>query len=184
MRFNETKMEGVYLITLDKHEDERGFFARTFDKNELFHKYINFDIKQTSLSFNKKKGTLRGMHYQEIPYIEEKIIQCVKGSIYDVLIDLRTYSETYNRWISFDLDDKNNSILYIPIGIAHGFQTLEDNTTVLYYMNQEYHPECAKTINYNDKKYNIDWKLPITSISQKDLNITEADTEICNQKYG
>lgn len=169
MIFNETLIQGVYLIEPEKHEDERGFFTRTFDKNILFHKYIEFEIEQTSLSYNKKRGTLRGMHYQDIPYLEEKIVQCVKGSIYDVVLDLRDYSKTFNKWCSFNLTDRNNSILYIPISVAHGFQTLEDDTTVLYYMNQEYHPECSKIIPYNDKKYNIKFPLPVTNISEKDV---------------
>lgn len=168
MIFNQTLIEDVYLIKPEKHVDNRGSFCRTFDRQELFLNYINFNIVQTSLSFNKEKGTLRGMHYQDIPYQEEKIVQCVNGHIYDVVLDLREYSKTYNRWMSFNLTDSNNLMLYIPIGIAHGFQTLENNTTILYYMNQEYHPECAKTIKYNDKRYNISWKLPITNISEKD----------------
>ncbi|MDD3474294.1 MAG: dTDP-4-dehydrorhamnose 3,5-epimerase family protein [Candidatus Dojkabacteria bacterium] len=168
MIFKETPIQDVLLIEPEKKEDERGFFARTFDQNILFHKFINFEIKQTSISYNKKKGTLRGMHYQDIPYLEEKLVQCVKGSIYDVVLDIRSYSKTYNKWFSTELNDKNNNILYIPISIAHGFQTLEDDTTVLYYMNQEYNPKCSKNISYNDKKYNIKWKLPITSISDKD----------------
>ncbi len=176
MIFNETPMEGVYLITPEKNRDDRGFVARTFDKNIFLQKDINFNIKQTSISYNKKKGTLRGIHYQEIPYLERKLIQCIKGSIYDVVLDIRKSSKTYERWCSFNLNDNNNFILYIPIQIAHGFQTLEDNTTVLYYMNQEYHPECAKTISYNDKKYNIEWKLPITSISEKDSKEKNKET--------
>jgi len=170
MNFIKTEIEDVFLIEPDKHNDNRGFFARTFDKYELFQKYINFNIEQTSLSYNKIKGTLRGMHCQKIPYQEEKIVQCVKGSIYDVVLDLRSYSKTYNKWQSFELNDKNNLILYVPISVAHGFQTLENDTLVLYYMNKEYNPESLKTINYNDKKYNIEWKLPVTNISEKDMN--------------
>lgn len=167
MIFNETPMEGVYLINSDKTEDNRGFFARTFDKNSLHHKNIKFDIIQTSISYNIKKGTLRGMHYQ-FPYSEDKIIQCIRGSIYDVLLDLRPRSDTSEKWFAFNLSDSNNDILYIPTGIAHGFQTLEDNTILLYYMNQEYHPEHSITIHYNDKKYNIEWPLHVASISEKD----------------
>lgn len=168
MIFNQTPIEDVYLIKPNKHEDKRGSFLRTFDKNDFFHQHIPFNIVQTSLSTNKEKGTVRGMHYQDVPYQEEKIVQCVNGSIYDIILDLRNYSKTYNQWCAFNLTDENNLLLYIPINVAHGFQTLEDNTTVLYYMNKEYHPECAKTIKYNDKKYNILWKLPITNISDKD----------------
>ncbi len=168
MIFNQTPIEDVYLIKPDKYEDDRGSFCRTFDKQQLFLNHINFNIVQTSISFNKEKGTLRGIHYQDVPYQEEKIIQCVNGSIYDVVLDLRSYSKTFERWMSYNLTDKNNLLLYIPIGVAHGFQTLEDNTAVLYYMNIEYHSECAKTVKYNDKRYNISWKLPITNISDKD----------------
>lgn len=174
MIFNETPLEGVYLIIPEKHKDERGFFSRTFDKNKFFHKYIGFDIAQTSISYNKKKGTVRGMHCQCIPFPEEKVVQCVKGSIYDIVLDLRSYSKTYGKWFFTILSDENNYGLYIPISVAHGFQTLENDTTVLYYMNQEYHPECAKTIYHNDEKYKIQWKLPIEVISDKDA--------ICNEE--
>ena len=186
MIFNKTKMDGVYLIKPDRHEDERGSFIRTFDKKDFYKKCINFDIKQTSLSFNKKRGTLRGMHYQDIPFQEEKIVQCVRGLIYDVVLDLRKNSETYNRWMSFYLSDNTNIILYLPAGVAHGFQTLEDNTMVLYYMNQEYHQECSKTIRYDDIRYGIEWKLPITLISEKDsfIDITNPNDIMCFQKYG
>lgn len=168
MRFVETPLKETYIIQLEKHEDIRGFFARTFDINDFKEHNIDFNIVQTGISYNKKKGTLRGMHYQDIPYPEEKIVQCIKGSIYDVVLDLRSYSDTFGKWFVFNLSDLNNLILYIPIGIAHGYQTLEDNTTVLYFMNEEYHPECAKTILWNDPKYSIEWKLIPSIMSDRD----------------
>lgn len=170
MIFNETEIEDVFLIKPEKHIDNRGSFMRTFDKNDFFHQYIHFNIIQTSLSYNPSKGTLRGMHYQDIPHQEERIVQCVNGSIYDVVLDLREYSKTYKHWQAFNLNDKNNTMLYVGAGIAHGFQTLEDNSTILYYMNTEYYPLSSKIVKYDDERFNISWKLPITNISEKDNN--------------
>lgn len=171
MKFIETFLEGSYIIELDKNEDIRGFFARTFDINEFKnHTGFKFDIVQTSISCNKKKGTIRGMHYQEKPYQETKFVQCIKGSIYDVIIDLRNNSPTKNRWVSIELSDKDYNVLYIPKGFAHGFQTLEDDTLILYYIDEFYHPEFSKVISHKSSKFNIEWKLPVTSISEKDMS--------------
>ena len=185
MIFYKTLIEGVYLINPEKHNDNRGFFTRTFDKNQFLENNIDFDIKQTSLSYNKNKGSVRGMHWQKSPYPERKIVQCVKGSINDVLIDLRVDSKTYNKWFLFKLNDENNLSLYIPTEIAHGFQTLNNDTTILYYMDQEYHPECSCIISHSDTKYNIKWELPITSISLQDLfcKSSNNDEELCKQKF-
>lgn len=171
MIIKETPISNVYIIEPDindKFTDNRGLFTRIFDKNKLFSKFINFNIVQTSLSHNNKKGTIRGLHYQDTPFFESKIVNCPRGSIYDIALDLREESKTYKQYFSIELSSTNNISLYIPPLVAHGFQTLEDNTTVLYCMNKEYHYESAKTINYHS--YNIQWKEEPTEISEKDKN--------------
>lgn len=183
MRFIDTPLKGSYIIQLEKNEDSRGFFARTFDIKEFKEYNIDFNIVQTSISYNDKKGTLRGMHYQSYPYEEAKIVQCLKGSIFDVIIDIRPESSTYYKLFSAILGGNNNNnnnnnnnrchnydMIYMPKGFAHGYQTLEDDTLILYYMNQYYFPEYSKTIPYNNKDMNINWIYPPLIISEKDLN--------------
>lgn len=168
MLFKETELKGSYIIYPDKYEDIRGFFMRTFCKNKFKSHNIDFNIVQTNMSFSHKKGTLRGMHYQDKPYEEAKIVQCIKGSMYDVIIDLREYSQTKDRWTSVELSDKDNTMLYIPKGFANGFQTLEDNTTIIYYNDQYFNHQSSKIILFNDPKYKIKWKFEPTVISEKD----------------
>lgn len=170
MIFNETKLKGAYVIDIEPIEDERGFFARAWCKDE-FEKYgLNSSLVQCNISFNKKRGTLRGMHYQVPPFEEDKIVRCTKGAIYDVIIDLRPESETYKQWISVKLTSENRKMLYIPKGFAHGFQTLKDNTEVFYQMSEFYHPECARGVRWDDKKIGIDWLIENKIISKKDKN--------------
>ncbi len=170
MKFSETKLLGAYIIEIEKIEDERGFFARIFDKEE-FSKYdLNTDMVQFSISQNLKKGTIRGMHYQTKPYEESKLVRCLKGKIFDIIIDLRPNSKTYKKWFSLELSANNYKMLYIPKGFAHGFQTLEDNSEVFYQISQFYHPEYSKGIKWNDKEFGIKWPLKNSSISEKDLS--------------
>lgn len=171
MIFVDTPLKGAYIIQLEKSEDIRGFFARTFDIKEFKEHDIDFNIVQTSISYNKKKGTLRGMHYQLPPYEEAKIVQCLKGSIFDVIIDIRPTSPTYYKWFGIILNDHSHDIIYIPKGFAHGYQTLKNDTLILYYMDQYYAPEYSRTIFYNDKKININWIYQSQIISEKDLNV-------------
>lgn len=168
MIFSEIKLKGAYIIEIEKHEDERGFFARTWDKRIFAEHNLNENLVQCSISFNKKKGTLRGMHYQESPYEETKLVRCIKGKIFDVIIDLRKSSTTFMKWIGVELSDKNYKMLYIPEGFAHGFQTLEDNTEVLYQISQYYMPEYLRGIRWDNKEVNITWPLKPTVISKKD----------------
>ena len=168
MIFKETKIKGPYIISLDKHEDERGFFARSFCQKEFKEHGTDFNVAQCNISYNKEKGTLRGMHYQSAPFGEAKLIGCIRGRIYDVIIDLRKDSDTYCKWISAELSEENHNILYVPKGFAHGFQTLEDNTTVFYQMSDFFHPECAKGIRWDDPLFSIDWPLKDKIISEKD----------------
>ena len=130
MKFIETKLEGAYLIEPERLEDERGFFARIFCREEFEKRDLNQNVAQCNISFNKKKGTLRGMHYQIKPHEEVKLVRCTRGAIYNVIINLRQDSPTYCQWISVELTADNYKMLYIPEGFAHGFQTLEDNTEV------------------------------------------------------
>ena len=157
MIFKPCKIEGVYRIEMEKIQDERGFFARSFCQEEFRERGLEFSCVQCNVSYNEKKGTLRGMHFQTAPFEEAKIVTCIKGSIYDVVIDLRRESNTYLQWESFVLNEKDRLSLYIPEGLAHGFQTLEDHTEVFYQMGQFYHPECSCGVRWNDKAFNISW---------------------------
>lgn len=169
MIFKETKLKGAFIIEPERLEDERGLFARTFCQKE-FKKYgLNFSIVQCNISFNKKKGTLRGMHYQVAPHEEAKIVSCIRGAIYDVIIDLRKDSPTYCKWFAVKLTVENYKMFYIPKGFAHGFQTLEDDTMVFYQMSEFYHPECAQGARWNDPAFGIEWPVSVKIISEKDL---------------
>ncbi|MBP1965815.1 dTDP-4-dehydrorhamnose 3,5-epimerase [Paenibacillus aceris] len=168
MILKQLELKGAYIIDLVPITDERGFFARTWCK-EVFNEYgIDVDIKQCNISYNKLKGTLRGMHYQVAPYEEAKFVRVIHGAIYDVIIDLRTDSPTYMEWTSVELTAQKRNMLYIPEGFAHGFQTLEDDTEVVYQMGENFHPESARGIRWNDPAFNIRWKIEELIISEKD----------------
>jgi len=169
MIFTETKIKGVYIIEPELLTDERGFFARSFCKEEFRKHGLETEIVQCNISYNKHKGTVRGMHYQVPPFEEEKIVSCTKGSIYDVVVDLRRDSPTYFKWIATGLSDNNFKMVYIPKGCAHGFQTLEDDAIVYYQMMEFFHPECARGVRWDDPMFKIDWPIYQTVImSQKD----------------
>jgi len=169
MQFRELGVDGACAISLDKHEDERGFFSRLWCKNEFSEQGIVFDPVQANSAFSYKKGTLRGMHYQMNPYAEAKLMRCIRGSIFDAIIDLRPESNTYLKWIGIELSGKNFEVLFIPEGFAHGYQTLEDNSEVLYQVSHRYWPDAERGIRWNDHHFGIKW--PITdklTISDKD----------------
>lgn len=171
MVFTDLEIKGLKFISLQKLEDSRGFFSRSFCQNEFKNIGIDFTIKQTNISYNKFKGTIRGMHYQLSPFEEAKIVICVQGSIKDYVIDIRPESPTYCKWISIELRSDEYSSLLIPKGFAHGFQTLEDNTVVYYLMNEFYNPDAAMGIRWDDKLFNIKWHDPQNFIiSEKDKN--------------
>lgn len=157
MVFVETKLEGVYIIEVEKREDKRGFFARTFCYHEFEAHGLNPRVVQCSTSFNKKKGTLRGMHYQVPPYGEVKVVRCTAGAIYDVVVDLRPESRTFKQWVAVELSGEDGRMFYIPERLAHGFQTLVDNTEVFYQMSEFYHPECVRGLRWNDPAFGIVW---------------------------
>jgi len=168
MKFIETKIKGVFIVELEKREDARGFFARSFDVNEFKEKGLKETIVQVNASFSLKKGTLRGMHFQNAPFAETKYIRCTKGALYDVVIDLRPDSETYKQWFGIELTDDNHRYLYVPQGFAHGFITLKDDTEVLYLVSEFYTPKAEGGVRYNDPAFNIQWPIPISEISDKD----------------
>ncbi|MEW6380709.1 MAG: dTDP-4-dehydrorhamnose 3,5-epimerase [bacterium] len=171
MKFTETKLKNAYVIEIEPIRDERGFFARSWCKEEFEKQGIDFTIVQCNISYNEKKGTLRGMHYQIPPHEEGKLVCCTRGAIYDVIIDLRPLSPTYGQWDAVKLHAEHHTMVYIPKGCAHGFQTLEDKTEVFYQMSEFYYPECARGIRWDDPSFMINW--PWTkkrTISKKDIN--------------
>jgi dTDP-4-dehydrorhamnose 3,5-epimerase len=168
MEFIKTDIKGLYIIRLKKLEDERGLFARTYCKKEF--KQIGFDKEfvQFNHSFNKQKGTIRGMHFQNAPYAEKKLIRCVQGAVNDVAIDLRKESSTFLQYFEIELTAQNMLSILIPEGFAHGFQTLEDNSALIYHHTQYYTPEADAGFRFDDPALNITWKLPAVVVSEKD----------------
>jgi len=170
MIFTETKLKGSYIIELEKIEDDRGFFSRSFCEREFDEKSINSKYVQGNISFNNRSGTLRGMHYQSKPYEEVKLVSCTKGKIYDVIVDLRPESETFRQWISVELTDENRKIIYIPKSFAHGFITLVDNAEVMYRMSEFFVEGYGNGVRWDDPAFAIQWPLKIEVISDRDRN--------------
>lgn len=168
MIFRETNLSGAFVIELEKSRDDRGFFARSFCEKEFLNHGIPFQPVQANLSHNEKKFTLRGMHFQESPYEETKLVRCVRGSLYDVIIDLRDGSPTKDQWVGIELNQENRKSLYIPKGFAHGFLTLEPNTEVSYLMSDFYVPGKGRGIRWDDPFYDIQWPDKVRVISDKD----------------
>ncbi|MFC5469722.1 dTDP-4-dehydrorhamnose 3,5-epimerase [Cohnella suwonensis] len=168
MNFKEISLNGVFVIEIDPIEDERGFFARSWCKEEFIEHGVHLDFVQCNISYNKKKGTLRGMHFQAKPYEEAKLVRCTRGAIYDVIIDLRPDSNTFKRWAAVELTSENRKMLLVPAGFAHGFQTLEDDTEVFYHMSEYYHSESAGGIRWDDPVFKMKWPLIDPIISCKD----------------
>jgi dTDP-4-dehydrorhamnose 3,5-epimerase len=170
MIFTETILKGAYIIEIKKLEDERGFFGRSWCANELNDFNLKAGIKQANVSLSKKKGTLRGMHYQNDPYQETKLVRCTRGAIFDVIIDLREDSPTYKQWIGVELTQDNYKMLYVPEDFAHGFVTLQDNCEVNYLVTQFYVPGAEAGIRWDDPQFNINWPVKPVVISEKDSN--------------
>ncbi len=168
MIFDETRLRGAYIIEPERQEDERGFFARTFCRREFARYGIDFDVVQCNISFNKKRGTLRGMHYQAGPHAEAKLVRCTAGVIYDVIVDLRPDSPTYSQWIATELSAANRSMHYVPRGFAHGFQTLVDNTEAFYLMSAPYVAGSSAGILWRDPTIGIQWPLANPILSERD----------------
>jgi len=170
MKFTETALSAAWLIEIEPATDERGFFARLFCQEEFAQSGLPGYFVQSSLSFNRQRGTLRGMHYVAQPASEGKLVTCVRGAIQDVILDLRPDSPHYRHWLAFELTADNARSLYIPPGFAHGFQTLRDNTTVLYQMTAFYRPDLGRGVRWNDRAFAIDWPLPDPILSAQDAS--------------
>ncbi len=178
MIFKETKLKGAFVIEPERLCDSRGFFARTFCQREFIQHGLNPRVVQCNVSFNKKKGALRGIHHQITPRQEDKLIRCTNGAIYDVIIDLRPESSTFKEWFSVELTSENRKMVYVPKSFSHGFMTLKDNTEVFYQMSEFYFPEYARGIRWNDPAFKIEWPEKITSISEKDMNYSDFSINI------
>lgn len=173
MTFNETKLKNAFVISLDRAEDERGFFARTFCRDEFLKHGLNPDVVQCSISFNKRRGTLRGMHFQRRPHEECRLVRCTMGAVHDVIIDLRAESPTFKQWASVELSATNRLMICVPAGFAHGFQTIEDNTEVFYQMSEFYVPDSAGGVRWNDPAFGITWPPGPRTISKRDQQFAD-----------
>jgi dTDP-4-dehydrorhamnose 3,5-epimerase len=173
MIFTETKLNGAYVIELDKKEDPRGFFARAWCAREFEEQGLSPRLVQANISYNIRRGTLRGMHYQMAPYGEAKVIRCIRGALYDVIIDLRRDSSTYMQWVGVELTAENRKMFYVPENFAHGFQTLTDDTEAFYLVSEFYAPGAERGIRWNDPTFGIEWPLEVAVISDKDANWTD-----------
>lgn len=170
MKFEETILKGSYLIKLDPICDSRGFFSRVFCKKEFKEINLNYDWVNINNSISNNKGTLRGLHFQIKPKEEVKLVRCIRGSIWDVMVDLRIESPTFSKYYSSILSASNRNMLYIPKGFAHGFITLEDNSEIIYFNSQFYSPNHERTLLWKDKEVNVNWPIVPTCISEKDEN--------------
>jgi dTDP-4-dehydrorhamnose 3,5-epimerase len=173
MTFTTTELPGAFVIDPERIEDERGFFARTFSVNEFEGHGLNPRIDQCSVSYNRIRGTLRGMHFQAAPHAEAKLVRCVAGAIHDVIIDLRPGSPTFRRWIGVDLSARNRRALYVPEGFAHGFLTLEDDSEVFYQISQSYVPGAARGVRWDDPAFGIRWPGEVKCISARDRDYAD-----------
>ncbi|HEX2123212.1 MAG TPA: dTDP-4-dehydrorhamnose 3,5-epimerase [Thermoanaerobaculia bacterium] len=168
MIFTETELAGAFVIDVEPLADERGFFARTFCEDELRARGLDAHIAQCNLSWNRARGTLRGLHYQAAPNEETKIVRCTRGAIWDVIVDLRPDSATHNRWFAVTLTADNRKMLYVPRGFAHGFITLADDTEVFYEMGTAYVAGAARGVPWNDPAFAIEWPIAPAVISERD----------------
>jgi dTDP-4-dehydrorhamnose 3,5-epimerase len=170
MIFTETKLKGAFIIDVARLEDERGFFGRAWCKKEFKEHGLNSDAVQANVSYNRHRGTVRGMHYQVEPFTESKTVRCTSGSIFDVIIDIRPDSTTFKQWVGVELTASSFRMLYIPGGFAHGFITLEDHASVHYLITQYYTPGAEAGIRYNDPAFNIEWPIKPTRMSARDMS--------------
>jgi dTDP-4-dehydrorhamnose 3,5-epimerase len=168
MTFTETELKGAFVVGVRKIEDERGFFARGWCRKELEGAGLNPNLAQINLASSLKKGTLRGMHFQVAPDAEAKLVRCTRGSIFDVIVDLRPDSPTHGRWIGVDLSAENYLMLYVPEGFAHGYQTLTDDAEMYYMTSAFYAPSAARGVRFDDPAFGIQWPLPVAVISDAD----------------
>lgn len=177
MKFNQTPLSGAYTIELEKRGDDRGFFARFFCSEEFAGQGLHNSFVQINNSLTGKKGTLRGMHYQLMPSAEVKVVRCIKGALYDVILDLRPASPTFGQWFGETLSADNRSMMYCPRGFAHGFITLEDDTEAFYLVSDAYAPDLERGIRFDDARFNIEWPMEPLEISEKDANWPDFDAD-------
>jgi dTDP-4-dehydrorhamnose 3,5-epimerase len=168
MRFEEATVQGVWLITPDRFDDERGFFARTWGLDEFEANGLDARMVQRNVSYNRALGTLRGMHYQKPPYPEDKLVTCLVGSVYDVAMDIRPESPTFGRWFGAELRADTGAMLYVPRGCAHGYLTLEPDSTVEYLISEFYHPESADGLRWDDAAFNVVWPREPVVMNERD----------------
>ena len=168
MQFIQAQIAGVFILEIERKEDARGFFARIFAREELKEHGLEDEFPQHNVGYNHVKGTLRGMHFQRAPHAETKLVRCTHGSVLDVALDLRPQSPTFRRWVAVELSAENHRMLYIPVGCAHGYQTLEDATELSYLTSQLYVPQSATGFRCDDPAFAIDWPLPVSCISDAD----------------
>lgn len=170
MRFKETPLPGLYVVELDRIEDERGFFARAWCEVEFVRFGLVGRMIQANVGFSKKRGTLRGMHYQVSPHEEVKLVRCTRGAVFDVAVDLRFNSPTHQQWFGIELNEDTQTMLYVPAGFAHGYQTLADNSELFYQTSQPFIAESARGLRFDDVTFGIRWPLEVQVISEKDQN--------------
>jgi dTDP-4-dehydrorhamnose 3,5-epimerase len=168
MRFEPTNVHGVWLISPDRYDDERGFLARTWGLDEFDARGLQSRVVQRNISYNRARGTLRGMHFQRAPYPEVKVVGCLIGAVYDVAIDIRPDSPSFGQWCGFELRPETGAMLYVPEGCAHGYVTLEPDSTVEYLISEFYHPECADGVRWDDPFFGVTWPMQPTAMNERD----------------
>lgn len=178
MKFTETPLRGAFLIELEPAHDERGFFAQSWNRVEFLERGLDVELSECAISFNHRRGTLRGLHYQVAPFEETKLVRCTAGAIYDVIVDLRPQSPTHRRWVAFELSAENRQLLYVPKGFAHGFQTLTDDCEVFYQMTGRFSPEHARGIAWDDAGLSIAWPaIPERIMSARDRQLSAREPQ-------
>jgi dTDP-4-dehydrorhamnose 3,5-epimerase len=177
MTFRETAIAGVWVVEPERHEDERGFFARTWDTQEFARHGLSGRLVQSSISYNRRRGTLRGMHYQAAPHQEAKLVRCTSGAIFDVAVDLRTESATFRRWVGTELSAENRLAMYVPEGCAHGFLTLTEDSEVAYQISEFHAPEAARGLRWDDPAIAIDWPGEVIVVNERDRSYPDFTAE-------
>jgi dTDP-4-dehydrorhamnose 3,5-epimerase len=175
MQYHPTPLDGAYTIDLEKHGDDRGFFARVACEKEFADHGLNGDFVQINTSLSADKATLRGMHYQLPPHGEVKLVRCLRGAIYDVILDLRIESATFGKWFAAELNADNRLMMYVPEGFAHGIMTLTDDTEIIYFVTAAYAPEAERGVRWNDPKFAINWPMPPAVLSDRDREQRDFD---------
>ncbi len=173
MKFEPTPLSGAFLVRFEPHGDERGSFARVWCRDEFRARGLNPELAQCSTSFNLCRGTLRGLHYQAEPHAEAKLVRCTRGRVHDVVVDLRPSSSTFRQWYAAELSPDSMNGVYVPEGFAHGFQTLEDASELLYLISVPYRAEAARGVRWNDPAFAIKWPLPPTAMSERDRSFAD-----------